>query len=277
MDGVLWHGATDPIPKAIPAMLRLRDSGRSIVFVTNSSVKSREAIADKLVKLGYSAAPDDVITSSHVTAHHVAEQLNGSLNKNVFMVGNPVVKAELEKVGLTVHSVPDTAPSSFSEADFVAMQKEAPSYAAVVVGLDVAFSYRKLAAVSTLVQMDVPFFATNRDVANRLPSGLFSPECGSLLAAIESSSSRQARECGKPSAVMVDFVRKTLNTDDPRRILMIGDRLDTDIEFANRSGFLSCLVLSGCTSAAQAAAEINPLRAPTVICEDVDELVRRAL
>jgi len=77
--------------------------------------------------------------------------------------------------------------------------------------------------------------------------------------------------------VMVDFVRKTLNTDDPRRILMIGDRLDTDIEFANRSGFLSCLVLSGCTSAAQAAAEINPLRAPTVICEDVDELVRRAL
>jgi len=193
------------------------------------------------------------------------------------MVGNPVVKAELEKVGLTVHSVPDTAPSSFSEADFVAMQKEAPSYAAVVVGLDVAFSYRKLAAVSTLVQMDVPFFATNRDVANRLPSGLFSPECGSLLAAIESSSSRQARECGKPSAVMVDFVRKTLNTDDPRRILMIGDRLDTDIEFANRSGFLSCLVLSGCTSAAQAAAEINPLRAPTVICEDVDELVRRAL
>ena len=277
MDGVLWHGGNDPIAGSIPAMLRLRDSGCPIVFVTNSSTKSREAIAHKLVMLGYSASPDDVITSSYVTAHHVAAQLKESKNKTVFMAGNAVVQAELEKVGLTVHSVPDNAPSNYSEADFAVIEKEASSYAAVIVGLDTAFSYRKLATVSTLVQMGVPFFATNRDVANRLPSGLFSPECGSLLAAIEVSSSRPALDCGKPSAVMVDFVRKTLKTDDPSKILMIGDRLDTDIEFANRSGFLSCLVLSGCTSAAQAAAETDPMKKPTVITKDVSDLVRQIL
>jgi ribonucleotide monophosphatase NagD (HAD superfamily) len=66
-----------------------------------------------------------------------------------------------------------------------------------------------------------------------------------LIAAFKSVCGKDPIICGKPSHIIVEHVLKHLKNPDPSKVLMIGDRLDTDIAFANKAEFASCLVLSG--------------------------------
>jgi 4-nitrophenyl phosphatase len=283
MDGVVWTD-NEQITGSVKALIALRAAGRPIVFVTNGSGKSRDQIASKLDALGYPCTVDEIVTSGFVAAQHVRKQLIPVLSKppqpqeTVFVIGGPQLRREIEKVGFNVRFVSDSEPPGLSAAEFTHLEREAPSISAVVTGFDEKFTYRKLATASLFLQKvhNMPFFATNTDFGNRLPnSDLLSPECGSIVAAIEASCGglKRAINCGKPSSIIVEFCQNKLQISDPTRILMIGDRLDTDIEFANRSGFLSCLVLSGCTTSHQVAAEMNPLRKPTVVAADLHDLV----
>ena len=283
MDGVIWAD-DEQIAGSIKALIALRVAGKPIVFVTNGSTRTRDQIASKLDAMGYPCTIDEIVTSSFVTAQHVQKQLitttkfTQQQQDTVFVIGSPVLRRELERVGFNVRYVDDAEPAGLSAAEFTHIEKDASSIRAVVVGFDDKFTYRKLATASIFLQKvkDLPFFVTNTDFANRLPnSGLLSPECGSIVAAIEASCGglKRAINCGKPSSIIVDFCKKKLQVPDPKQILMIGDRLDTDMEFANRSGFLSCLVLSGCTSSNQVSAETNPLRKPTVVARDLHDLI----
>ena len=152
MDGVLWYGPTDPIQNSIAALHALKSSGRPIVFVTNSSTKSRESIAAKLDSMGYPTSPEEVVTSSYVTAQHMKKTLQFSSSKIVFMIGNEVLQTELEKVGFTVESIANDDVSGVTDAEFLTMETQAHNYAAVVVGMDPCFTYKKLAAASLLLQ-----------------------------------------------------------------------------------------------------------------------------
>ena len=152
MDGVLWYGPTDPITNSIAALHALKSSGRPIVFVTNSSTQSRESIAAKLESMGYPTSPEEVVTSSYVTAQHMKKTLQHSSSKTVFMIGTEVLQTELEKVGFTVESIANDDVSGVTDAEFLTMEKQAHNYAAVVVGMDPCFTYKKLAAASLLLQ-----------------------------------------------------------------------------------------------------------------------------
>ena len=55
MDGVLWLG-NEEISQSIDALKVLKFSGKSIVFVTNNSAKTKLNIQDKLKSLGYDAS-----------------------------------------------------------------------------------------------------------------------------------------------------------------------------------------------------------------------------
>merc|ERR1712232_1515803 len=73
------------------------------------------------------------------------------------------------------------------------------------------------------------------------------PRTGCLLAALETATGQKINVVGKPAPQFMDQVvnRYDLKRDD---CIMVGDRLDTDIAFANNSGVKSCLVLSGVAS-----------------------------
>ena len=79
------------------------------------------------------------------------------------------------------------------------------------------------------------------------------PENGAVVAAIEAATSRSAAVAGKPSALLAEMVVESYGLD-PHRTVMFGDRLDTDVAFANAAGFTSVLVLSGVATADDAAA-----------------------
>jgi phosphoglycolate/pyridoxal phosphate phosphatase family enzyme len=280
MDGVLWLGA-EKITKSIDALNLLRSSGRQIVFVTNSSGKLRSEYAKKLRSLGYPASTSSVITASSVAAEHLKYTFIGDdehdpllSTHKVFMIGNDALQKELENVGFEVLSVSESASPVLEEHEFTSAARNLdPDVKAVVVGMDTSFSYRKMAIASLYLQNGRKFIATNPDSADRVPGGFY-PEVGSLVAAIEMASGVKPTVCGKPSDIMVKHVLGQLGCDQ-HKILMVGDRLDTDIQFANSAGFSSCLVLSGCTSVDQAVSQFKSgkaARMPTYVAANLWEI-----
>lgn len=280
MDGVLWLG-NEEISQSIDALNVLKLSGKSIVFVTNNSAKTKLDIQNKLQSLGYEASLKDIITSSSVTAEYLRKELPVksalSLPTKVYMIGNPALEEELTAVGFEVLQVKDDEPPGMHEDEYSEVSKfDTSKVEAVVVGIDYDFNYRKLAMGSMYLGRESLFVATNPDVANRVSSGALLPETGALINALESVSGRVATICGKPSEIIVDHVLALLKCD-PSRVIMVGDRLDTDIAFANKAGVASCLVLSGCTTIEEAQEQLeNPLdeeKTPDFIANDLWDMV----
>lgn len=280
MDGVLWLG-NEEISQSIDALKVLKFSGKSIVFVTNNSAKTKLNIQDKLKSLGYDASLKDIVTSSSVTAEYLKSILAVDrickTTTKVFMIGNPALEEELTAVGFKVLKVTEEESPEIDEDEFSKISKIVEDEVeAVVVGIDYAFNYRKLAMGSLYLGRGALFVATNPDAANKVSSGALLPEPGALIAALESVSGKEAIVCGKPSDIIVKHVLNLLKCD-PTRVMMVGDRLDTDIAFANKAGVSSCLVLSGCTSVEEANDQIeNPTdqnKTPDFIANDLWDMV----
>jgi 4-nitrophenyl phosphatase len=259
MDGVLWLG-NEEISQSMDALNVLKLSGKSVVFVTNNSAKTKLDIQNKLKGLGFEASLKDIITSSSVTAEYLKDTLmakkKSAIPMKVFMIGNPALEEELTAVGFEVLKVNDDEPSEMHEDEFSEVSKSGIAVDAVVVGIDYGFNYRKLAMGSLYLGREALFVATNPDAANKVSSGALLPEPGALIAALELVSGKTATICGKPSGIIVDHVLALLKCD-PTRVIMVGDRLDTDIAFANKAGVSSCLVLSGCTTIEEANNQIE--------------------
>lgn len=145
---------------------------------------------------------------------------------------------------------------------------------AVVVGLDLGWNITKLAVAAMLLQQHqrtllegsgegsagesssgggrprVHFVSTNRDP--QIPmgkEGWLLPGAGSIVASLVTVAEREPDVvCGKPESPMLDLLFEREQIKDPRRCLMVGDRLSTDIAFGNGSGTQTLFVLSGAES-----------------------------
>lgn len=121
---------------------------------------------------------------------------------------------------------------------------------AVVVGHDTDFSFRKLCVANVLLQQnpDALLVATNLDAFDLVGAdGRHLPGNGSLVKALEYSSGRHAVDCGKPSALLA-YLLHHLYKIDLQRAMFVGDRLDTDVDFAKNTGMHAALVLTGVTT-----------------------------
>merc|ERR1712130_123888 len=120
---------------------------------------------------------------------------------------------------------------------------------AVIVGFDRYFNYLKMSYAFHYLHKDPDclFIATNRDRTYPSANGLM-PGSGTLVRAIEEGVGRAPVVTGKPSPILMDVVRSRVPDMDASRTLMIGDRLDTDIQFGNNAGVKTLLVLSGVSS-----------------------------
>jgi HAD superfamily hydrolase (TIGR01450 family) len=122
---------------------------------------------------------------------------------------------------------------------------------ALCVGLDTAFTYRKLAIANVLLQLnpDANLVSTNQDAFDLVGADArHLPGNGCIVKALEHGSGRTAINVGKPSKVLADVILKQ-HSLDPARTMFVGDRLDTDIAFGNDHGMISVLVMTGVTTA----------------------------
>jgi HAD superfamily hydrolase (TIGR01450 family) len=243
LDGVLARG-DHPSPHAGETVAALRGLGKRLSFVTNNSSRTPEAVVAHLASVGVEAEPSEVETSSLTTAAVLSER--GI--RSAAVIGEDGLRSALADAGITL----------------VAM---ASHPAAVVVGWDRHVDYDSLRAASIAVQRGATLYASNDDASYPAPDGLTWPGAGAILAALEVGTGVRAEVFGKPHP---PILRAALDRAGGGRPLVVGDRIETDIEGAANAGWDSALVLTGIST--RADADAAPHR-PTYVVDDLAGLL----
>jgi HAD superfamily hydrolase (TIGR01457 family) len=242
LDGVLYRGDR-PIANAPEAVRALRALGKRLAFVTNNSSRTPESIVAHLASVGVEAEPAEVETSALTTATMLRERSV----QTAAVIGEEGLRTALASAGIEI--VPaDAAPG------------------AVAVGWDRRLTYDDLRDASLAVQRGATLFATNDDVSYPAPDGYTWPGAGAILAALEAATGVDAVVFGKPNA---PILRAALERAGGGRPLVVGDRLETDIDGAANAGWDSALVLTGISTRAAAVAPHEP----TYVLDDLSGLL----
>ncbi|MEW2477566.1 MULTISPECIES: HAD-IIA family hydrolase [Micromonospora] len=221
LDGVIYL-IDRPIPGAVEAVARLHDEGRAVAYATNNASRRAADVADLLTGMGVQARPDEVLTSAAAAAQLLGERLPAGAP--VLVVGAEALRSEVAAVGLKPVSRAEDSP------------------VAVIQGYGPQVGWADLAEAAVAVRQGASWIATNTD--RTLPSGRGPlPGNGALVAALATALGRQPDEVvGKPAPELFATAARRAGEG---RTLVVGDRLDTDIEGANRAGLDSLLVLTG--------------------------------
>ena len=203
------------------------------------------------------------------------ESINGTTNataeylrelpqpvKKVFVVGMPGFTQELNDYGITTVGLPKDTNNLEELAD---MDLD-PEVNAVVVGMDNSFNYTKLATACLFLRYNegCKFVATNLDTGRMqgIKGTRFMAGTGCLVSAVQVGCGRAPDVViGKPSEWWINHIIDSHKLDR-KRTVMFGDRLDTDMLFAQLGGIDSVLVLTGVT---QDLNEITPSITPTYV------------
>lgn len=253
LDGVVYRGPT-AVPHAIEA---LRTSPVPVIYATNNASRPPADVAAHLRELGLDCEADDVVTSSQAAAWLLADEI--APGERVLVVGG---------VGVA---------DAVTAAGFVAVRPDeidGDRVAAVVQGYGPDVRATDLAAAAYAVQGGARWVATNLDLTLPTDRGT-APGNGSLVGAVRNAVGREPHVvAGKPEVPVYRLAAERLGVE-VSRVLAVGDRLDTDIEGANRAGCDSLLVLTGVDDV-QAVLAAGPALRPTRIAPDLRWLARDA-
>lgn len=250
MDGVLWRG-TEPVPHAAAAVAALRRAGHTIRFLTNNSAPTRSKFISKLANMGIPAVEDEIATSSSACAQYFVAQ--GWTGATVYVIGRDGIRDELTRVA-RCRLIEDDS----EQAD------------AVVVGIDWTFTYDQMRLAQHHIRGGAHFVCTNRDPTYPVEGGRLVPGAGSLVASVETASGITPFNIGKPNAYSVLMLAELTGTPLDQTVV-IGDRLDTDIDAGLAAGARTLLVLTGVTTQAEVDALPEECR-PEIVIPDLSFL-----
>lgn len=244
LDGVVYRGP-DVIAGAPEALAAARAAGARLAYLTNNASRRAHDVADHLRELGLPELDDDdVVTSAQAVARlMIADLPPGS---PVLVIGGVGLRAPLEDGGLRCVDSLDDAP------------------VAVVQGYHPDLGWRHLAEASYAVASGLPWYASNTDLTIPTSRGV-APGNGALVQAVASATGRTPVVAGKPEQPLFDATRDRLGGHRP---LMVGDRLDTDIDGAIGAGIESLAVLTGVSTLADVFAA-EPGHRPDFISADL--------
>lgn len=246
LDGTLMHGAR-PIPGAADAVETARSAGRTVVFATNNASRSPAQVVDHLATVGVTAAEDEIVTSPQIAVRLLTENL--ASGARVLVVGGESLAEEVRAAGLE--------PVSEDAEDVVA----------VVQGWDRSVGWEILAQGAYALERGARWMATNIDSTLPTEQGL-APGNGSMVAVLRHATGLEPEVAGKPEPGMFTVAAQQRRSRSP---LVVGDRLDTDIEGGNRADIDTLLVLTG-VSTLEEALRAAPVQRPTWVLPDMTTL-----
>lgn len=252
MDGTIYSGGT-LFPFTIPFLQLLEEMGIGYTFLTNNSSRSTSDYLAHLEKIGIKASQDQLYTSTQATIEHLEQELPDL--KRLFVLGTASMRQEMVEAGFML-----TEDTAEDEPD------------AVVVGFDTGLVYRRLCRAAYWIKQGKYFIATHPDRICPTDQPTVLVDCGAICAALKEATGRGPdMTLGKPDPCMIRGIlhRHALR---PGQLAMVGDRLYTDVAMARRAGAFCVLVLTGETTAEQAAKH-SP--APDLIVSGLDELGER--
>jgi 4-nitrophenyl phosphatase len=245
MDGVLYRGR-QALDGAAELLAFLDGRGVGYACITNNASMTPDQYEEKLGAMGIAMPAARVVTSAIATAHALrAEYPRGT---GVFIVGMRGLREAL-----------------LADGHFV---EDAVAPALVVQGADFELTYATLRRAALLIRGGARYVATNPDRTFPSEEGLI-PGAGAVMAALVAATDAEPTVIGKPAPAMFQVAAAMLGPP-PAATLVIGDRLDTDIEGAIAAGMPSALVLTGVSGREEA--ETGPVR-PDLIVPDLPALL----
>ncbi|MDD3946489.1 MAG: HAD-IIA family hydrolase [Clostridia bacterium] len=243
LDGTVYLG-NKPIGDAVETLKKLTEAGKKVFFLTNNSSRDKQEYVKKLTDMGYPALPEQILTSTMATIQYLTTRRKG---KSVYPLGTPAFVSEIKAAGIEVKE----------DADIV------------LLAFDTTLNYEKLWKANILLEKGREFMATHPDTV--CPSDIGDmPDVGALMALLECSCGRAPSViCGKPYSPMAEIIDKTVHVAR-EKIVMVGDRLYTDILFGINNNYQSLLVLSGETTPEMLASSGIQ---PTVVLPSINEII----
>jgi HAD superfamily hydrolase (TIGR01450 family) len=255
LDGTIYLG-DELLPGAKRLILKLRELGKRVIFLSNNPTKDPRMYAEKLGKLGLKT-PDSEIVNTVVTMTRWL--LREHPEATVFPISEEPLKNSLSEAGITMSENPE-------EIDIV------------IASYDRTFDYRKLQ-----IAFDAIWFyeramlvTTNPDRYCPFPGGRGEPDAAAIVAAIEACTGKKCQvNVGKPDPIMLETIMDLIGLD-AKDCVMSGDRLYTEIRMAKAAGMPSAIVLTGETTERDLAGESEE-NLPDYALERIDQLVPRGL
>lgn len=243
LDGTVYLGGTviDHVPEVLTAA---KAAGMATIFVTNNASRPPAEVAEALGQMGIQAQPDDVLTSPQVAADLLSKA--HSKGSPVLVVGAPYLHDAVAAVGLSPVRLATDKP------------------VAVVQGHSPDTGWQQLAEACIALRTGADWVACNTDATLPTARGLL-PGNGAMVAALVTATGLQPRVAGKPARPLLD---SAIARSGAKRPLVVGDRLDTDIEAAAAAGLPSLMPLTGVSTAADLL--VAPARRrPNYVCLDL--------
>ncbi len=232
LDGVVYLGER-AVPHAALALTAAATGGMSVLFVTNNASRTAASVAEQLRSLGVPSSAAAVLTSAQATASFLAGQVPPQTP--VLVVGSAALATAIGDAGLRP----------------VADLSERPQV--IVQGFSPTMDWAQLAQACAAVRSGIRWVATNTDLTLPTPHGP-APGNGAFVQLVSSVTGVSPEVIGKPELPMLQAAKERTAARSP---LMIGDRLDTDIQGAVTAGVAGMLVFTG------VHAVHDLLRAPT--------------
>lgn len=240
LDGVVWL-AHQPIAGSVKALQRWRDAGHLAIFVTNNSYNTIAEQEGFLQTIGFDAT-NCVVSSATATGHLI------TAGDRILVAGGPGIVEAASASGATVWSAHDLVGAVARD------EQRVPEFDRVIVGFDRSFDYKVLQVAVEAIRTGAKLIGTNHDPTYPTPDGPI-PGGGALVAAVAYAAESVPEFAGKPNRAMAEVVldkaRELLGqVPQADQLVVVGDRIDTDGQFAQTLGVRFALVMSGVTKSA---------------------------
>ncbi|WP_342505912.1 TIGR01457 family HAD-type hydrolase [Sporosarcina sp. FSL K6-2383] len=221
LDGTVYRGV-EPIPEAVSFIASTQARGVEPYFITNNSSMTRQQLQEKLASFGIRTDTAHIMTSAIAVAKYCEANYPGA---SVMMIGEKGLEEALLLEGI---ELTDDNPD------------------VVVMGIDRAITYAKLANACLAIRAGAHFVATNSDQAFPTEKGLV-PGNGSFVKLMESATGKTPVFVGKPESDMLGFIQQEKGYRK-EEMIMVGDNYDTDIQAGIRFGIDTLHVAGGVSS-----------------------------
>jgi HAD superfamily hydrolase (TIGR01450 family) len=241
IDGVLvtsWH----PIDGAAAAVREVRERGLACAYLTNTTSRTCDEIADALRSAGIEADSGEIVTAARLTAEYVRSTYPGA---RAWVLNSGDIMADLSGIELD-----DEDPE-----------------VVILGGAGPEFTHDALSRVVELMLDGVPVVAMHRATTWATHDGL-RIDTGTYLPGMEEVAGTNVVSVGKPS--LAAFLTATdLMGTEPGVTVMVGDDLTNDVLAAQRVGLTGVLVRTG--KFRQSVLDLAPQR-PDHVVDSVAQL-----
>src|ERR687898_2655678 len=227
LDGTIYLG-DELLPGAKRLIIKLRELGKRVIFLSNNPTKDPKMYAEKLGALGLETPASEIVNTVVTMTEWL---LREHPEATVFPISEEPLKNALSGAGIRMSEDPE-------EIDIViASYDRTFDYSKLQIAFDAIWFYERAMLVTTNPDRYCPF-----------PGGRGEPDAAAIVAAIEACTGAKCRvNVGKPDPIMLETVMGLIGLD-ANECVMCGDRLYTEIRMAKGAGVPSAVVLSGETN-----------------------------